>query len=336
MEKRKLERTPVPKTAALLLNQLKQAQGKWISGEALSHELQVSRTAIWKHIRTMKTEGYSIDSSTRKGYLLREIPDLLRPRELREGLKTRCIGQGEIRYFDQTDSTNLRAKAMAAAGAPEGTLIIAEEQTEGRGRRGRNWFSPPGDGIYMSLIIRPAILPQEAPRFALLTAAVVAEAVREITLLETRIKWPNDILVGGRKLGGILTEVSMEMDKVEYMIVGLGLNVNLAREAFPPDLRELGTSIRAETGRSLPRLPLVRRILEIFEETYEEYQRQGFAAIRERWQAFTDMTGRRVAVDTLGRRLTGEVVDFDEDGYLVVREHNGDLVRIFSGDVSFI
>lgn len=331
-----MERTPALKTAALLLNQLKLSQGNWISGEALSRQLQVSRTAIWKHICTLKTDGYRIDSSTRKGYLLREIPDLLRPQELREGLKTRYIGQGEIRYFDETDSTNLQAKAMAAAGAPEGTLIIAEEQTAGRGRRGRNWFSPPGAGIYMSLIIRPAILPQEAPRFALLTAAAVAEAVKEITLLEARIKWPNDILVGGRKLGGILTEVSMDMDRVEYMIVGLGLNVNMAREAFPPDLKEIGTSIRAEANRSFPRVPLVRRILERFEETYEEYRRQGFASIRKRWQAFTDMIGRKVAVETLGQRLTGEVVDFDEDGYLVIRQHNGGEVRIFSGDVSFL
>lgn len=331
-----MERTPVPKTAALLLNQLKLAQGNWISGEALSRQLQVSRTAIWKHIKTMKTEGYCIDSATRRGYLLREIPDLLRPQEIREGLKTVCIGQGEIRYFDQTDSTNLRAKAMAADGAPEGTLVIAEEQTQGRGRRGRNWFSPPGAGIYLSLIIRPGILPQEAPRFALLTAAAVAEAVREITLVETRIKWPNDILVGGRKLGGILTEISMEMDKIEYMIVGMGININLAREAFPPDLRELGTSLQMELGRSLPRIPLARRILERFEETYEEYQRHGFASIRKRWQAFTDMIGRAVTVDTMGRRFTGEVMDFDEEGYLVVREHNGGQVRLFSGDVSFI
>ncbi len=331
-----MERTPVLKTAAALLSQLKLAQGKWISGAELSRQLQVSRTAVWKHICAMKTEGYHIDSSTRKGYLLREIPDLLRPQELRPGLKTRSIGQQEIRYCDQTDSTNLRAKAMAAAGAPEGTLIIAEEQTAGRGRRGRNWFSPPGAGIYMSLIIRPAILPQEAPRFALLAVVAVAAAVREVTLLDPRIKWPNDILINGRKLGGILTEVSMEMDKVEYLVVGLGLNVNLAREAFPPDLRETGTSIRAELGRSLPRLPLVRSILERFEGTYEEYQRHGFSPIRKRWQAFTDMIGRTVAVDTLGRRLTGEVMDFDEEGYLVVREHNGGRVRIFSGDVSFI
>jgi BirA family biotin operon repressor/biotin-[acetyl-CoA-carboxylase] ligase len=336
MEREKLERTTALKTAAGLLNYLKLSQGQWVSGEVLSRDLKVSRTAIWKHIRAMKTAGYRIDSSTRKGYLLREIPDLLRPQELREGLNTRCIGQGEIRYFNQTDSTNLQAKAMAAAGAPEGTLIIAEEQTEGRGRRGRNWFSPPETGIYMSLIIRPAILPQEAPRFALLTAAAVAAAVGEMTMLATRIKWPNDILVGGRKLGGILTEVSMEMDKVEYMIVGLGLNVNLAREAFPPDLQKIGTSIRAESGRFFPRIPLVRRILERFEELYDEYRQLGFASIRERWQAFTDMIGRTVAVDTLGRLLTGEVTDFDEDGYLVVREHSGNTVRIFSGDVSFI
>ncbi len=331
-----MKKIPVLKTAELILNHLKLAQGKWISGEALSCQLQVSRTAVWKHICALKTEGYQIDSATRRGYLLREIPDLLRPQELREGLKTVCIGQGEIRYFERTDSTNLRAKAMAADGAPEGTLVIAEEQTQGRGRRGRNWFSPPGAGIYLSLIMRPDILPQEAPRFALLTAAAVAEAVREITALETRIKWPNDILVGGRKLGGILTEVSMEMDKVEYMIVGLGLNVNLAREAFPSDLQEIGTSIQMEMGRHLHRLPLVRRIIERFEETYQGYQRHGFAPIRKRWQDFTDMIGRTVEVDTMGRRLTGEVLDFDEDGYLVVREHNGVPVRLFSGDVSFI
>ena len=329
-------KTDLSRTAKLLLEQLKLEQGRWVSGEELSRLFQVSRTAVWKHVCALKTEGYGIDSATRKGYLLREIPDLLRPQELREGLKTVCIGQGEIRYFDQTDSTNLRAKAMAADGAPEGTLVIAEEQTQGRGRRGRDWFSPPGAGVYLSLIIRPDILPQEAPRFALLTAAAVAEAVREITTLETKIKWPNDILIGGRKLGGILTEISMEMDKVEYMIVGLGLNVNLAREAFPSDLQGLGTSIHAEMGRPLPRLPLVRRILERFEETYNEYQRNGFASIRRRWQDFMDMSGRKVAVDAMGRRFTGEVMDFDEDGYLVVREHNGGPVRLFSGDVSFI
>jgi len=331
-----LGKTDLSRTAKLLLEQLKLEQGRWVSGEELSRLFQVSRTAVWKHVCALKTEGYGIDSATRKGYLLREIPDLLRPQELREGLKTVCIGQGEIRYFDQTDSTNLRAKAMAADGAPEGTLVIAEEQTQGRGRRGRDWFSPPGAGVYLSLIIRPDILPQEAPRFALLTAAAVAEAVREITTLETKIKWPNDILIGGRKLGGILTEISMEMDKVEYMIVGLGLNVNLAREAFPSDLQGLGTSIHAEMGRPLPRLPLVRRILERFEETYNEYQRNGFASIRRRWQDFMDMSGRKVAVDAMGRRFTGEVMDFDEDGYLVVREHNGGPVRLFSGDVSFI
>jgi BirA family biotin operon repressor/biotin-[acetyl-CoA-carboxylase] ligase len=312
------------------------AQGEWISGESLSRQLQVSRTAVWKHVCALKTAGYRIDSVPRKGYLLREIPDLLRPRELREGLKTSCIGQGEIRYFDRTDSTNLRAKAMAADGAPEGTLVIAEEQTQGRGRRGRDWFSPPGAGIYLSLIIRPAILPQEAPRFALLTAAAVAAAVRDTTTVEARIKWPNDILAGGRKLGGILTELSMDMDKVEYMIIGMGINVNLDREDFPPGLRELGTSMRMELGRLLPRLPLARAILERFEETYGEYQRHGFASIRRRWQSFTDMIGRTVAVDAMGRRFTGEVTDFDEDGYLVIRERNGGPMRLFSGDVSFI
>ncbi len=251
--------SPLSRTATLLLRSLRAQQGQWISGAVLCRQLQVSRTAVWKHIGALKTFGYRIESSPRRGYLLREIPDRLVPQELREGLQTTVIGRAEIHYFPCTESTNRQAKTLAGGGAPSGTLVLAEEQTAGRGRRGRSWFSPPGAGIYLSVILRPDITPQEAPRFALATAAAVAAAVQETTLVETRIKWPNDILAGGRKLGGILTEAVLEMDRVEYLIIGLGLNVNLDRIDFPQDLRETATSIQAETGRWTSKDPILFR-----------------------------------------------------------------------------
>jgi len=306
-----------------------------MSGETLSQSLRMSRTAVWKHVCALRSAGYRIDSSPRKGYILREIPDLLLPQELREGLQTAFIGQGDIRFFPGTDSTNRQAKALAAAGAAEGTVVIAEEQTAGRGRRGRAWFSPPRVGIYMSLILRPDIPPQEAPRFALLAAAAVAAAVRETTGLEVTIKWPNDILAGGRKLGGILTEASMEMDRVEYLIIGVGLNVNLNRRDFPPELQPIATSIRAETGRPTDRILLTKRLLESLEATYNECRREGFAPILKRWQGFSEMLGRRVAVDVGERRFTGKVAAFGADGSLVLRSPDGETLRFFSGDVHF-
>jgi BirA family biotin operon repressor/biotin-[acetyl-CoA-carboxylase] ligase len=328
--------SPLSRTATLLLRSLRAQQGQWISGAVLCRQLQVSRTAVWKHIGALKTFGYRIESSPRRGYLLREIPDRLVPQELREGLQTTVIGRAEIHYFPCTESTNRQAKTLAGGGAPSGTLVLAEEQTAGRGRRGRSWFSPPGAGIYLSVILRPDITPQEAPRFALATAAAVAAAVQETTLVETRIKWPNDILAGGRKLGGILTEAVLEMDRVEYLIIGLGLNVNLDRIDFPQDLRETATSIQAETGRWTSRIVLTRRILESLETTYHEYRQRGFAPILQRWEALTEMKGRRVAVDVMGRTYTGEVTHFDADGCLVIREAGGEAMRLFSGDVNYL
>ncbi|MDI9569597.1 MAG: biotin--[acetyl-CoA-carboxylase] ligase [Pseudomonadota bacterium] len=320
----------------LLREQLGKAEGGWVSGEALSRSLRMSRTAVWKHVRALRAAGYHIDSLPRRGYLLRAIPDLLLPQELREGLRTSLIGQGDIRFFPRTDSTNRQAKALAAAGATEGTVVIAEEQSAGRGRRGRTWFSPPRAGIYMSLILRPDIAPQEAPRFAILGATAAATVVRATTGLEATIKWPNDILVGGRKIGGILTEASMEMDRVEYLVIGVGLNVNSSRRAFPPELRSVATSVRAETGRPASRICLARRLLESLEAAYHECRQEGFAPIMERWRSLTEMLGRRVEVDVRGRRLAGDVEAFDADGALVLRTPDGELLRLFSGDVQFV
>lgn len=315
---------------------LKQGRNAWVSGQFLSGRLSLTRSAVWKQIRALKAEGYEIEASPRKGYRLCGVPDLLLLQEVRDGLTTRIFGQPQAFYFRQTDSTNLRAKELAAQGAPEGTLIVAEQQTQGRGRRQRTWFSPLRQGICASLILRPAITPTEAPRMTLLSAVAVADTLLALTPLEAKIKWPNDILVRGRKIAGILTEISTGMDAVDYMVVGLGLNVNIPSGDFPEEIRGHATSILAETGVPFSRPLLLRRYLEFFEYYYEIFNTQGFDPVLQRWRALSDMLGRRVRVDMIGTQCVGEVSDFDQEGFLILRDEGGRSVRIFSGDVTFL
>ncbi len=317
-----------------LLNCLKEEKGKWVSGESLSRKMTVTRSAVWKHIGRLKEEGYVIESSRKKGYLLRQASDLLLANEIREGLETRIFGKGDIVHFLETDSTNLRAKALAQDGAPEGTVVIAESQTEGRGRRGRAWYSPAGEGVYVSLILRPALPPNEAAKLTLLSSVAVAETLNALTPLAARIKWPNDIMAGGRKLAGILTQVSTEMEAVDYMIVGIGINVNTPPESFPADLRSVAASVRGETGSSFPRITLLRLLLEQFETWYGRLAECGFQPVMERWKALSDIIGRRISVDLLNHRYSGEAVDIDQDGVLVLRDGRGALQRIISGDIT--
>lgn len=319
-----------------LLERLKAARGSWISGNHLSDKLGVSRAAVNKHIRTLKAQGYVIESATRKGYRFKKAPDRLLAEEIRQGLDTRVFGQKEIVCFEQTDSTNQQAKVLAAQGAAEGTLVIAEAQCAGRGRRGRRWYSPPGSGIYVSVVLRPAISPTEAPAITLMTAVAVTQALLDLTHLPVRIKWPNDILLNGKKIAGILTEISTEMDRIDYIVVGLGLNVNTPPQSFPQELQETAGSIRTETGKPFSRLALLRAILISYENCYDTFKTYGFDSILSRWKELSDIIGQRVAVDVMGTTHTGQVADVDADGTLVLKTEQGLLQRIFSGDVRLL
>jgi BirA family biotin operon repressor/biotin-[acetyl-CoA-carboxylase] ligase len=319
-----------------LLHHLKEGRGSWVSGQFLSERMAMTRSAVWKQVGALKADGYVIESSTRKGYRLVGVPDLLRIEEVRDGLTTRVLGRMEVRHFRETDSTNTRARELAQRGAPEGTLVVAEGQTGGRGRRERNWFSPPFLGIYASVVLRPAIPAGEAPRLALLAAVAAAEAVREETGLDAAIKWPNDILAGGRKIAGILLEMATDMDAVDYVVVGTGINVNIPAEGFPEELRSLATSVLAETGCPVPRLRLLRRLLGSLESWYDRFRADGFAPVLERWKSLSGIAGRRVVVHVPGRDLAGVVADVDENGFLLLRDDEGRERRIFSGDVTLL
>ncbi len=318
----------------IILN-LKANMGNWISGEQLSKNFEISRAAISKQIRKLRQMGYEIVSSPRKGYLLESVSDLLLANEIKEGLKTKILGRKDIVSFTETDSTNTQAKDLAIKGAPEGTLVIAEKQTMGRGRRGRAWFSPKGDGIYASLILRPTIPPSEAPLITLLTAVVAAETLKSVTELNPRIKWPNDILINGKKIAGILTELSMEMDAVDFVIVGIGLNVNTPVSCFDEEIKDIATSVFIETGKRFERTTLIKKYLEHYEAYYEMFNKKGFKPILQKWKALADIIGRRITVDMISKKHVGQVVDVDVDGVLVLKDDNGKLHRIYSGDVIF-
>ena len=323
-------------TTSKLLAELKANPGSWISGEHLSTRLSVSRSAINKHIRKLKQMGYTVSAAPRRGYCLETAPDLLLPGEVKEGLGTLRLGQKEIVYLHQADSTNTRAKELAMKGAPEGTLVLAETQTMGRGRKGRAWHSPQGSGIYASLILRPALPPGEAPMITLVTAVAVCEAILKTTELTPTIKWPNDILINGKKIAGILTELTMEMDAVDFIIVGVGLNVNAGKDAFSEGLAHIATSMVIETGAQFNRASLLREYLRQMECHYDEFMSTGFAPIVRRWKELSDIIGRQVAVNMIRKSHMGVVVDVDNQGMLILEDKDGRLHRIISGDITIV
>ncbi len=314
-----------------VLKYLKEQQGEWVSGETLSNRMAISRSAVWKQVSRLRQEGYVIRSSPNKGYALSDISELLLPAEIGEGLDTSIFGKQDIVYEGELDSTNHKAKDLAVLGAPEGTLVVAEKQTGGRGRRGRSWFSPSREGIYASLILRPKLPPNEAPKITLLTGVTVAEAFMAVTPLKPAIKWPNDILINGRKICGILTETSMEMDAIHHVVVGVGINVNTRK--FPDELKEIATSVFLETGQVFDRVVLLREFLNCFEKNYEHFLSSGFGFIDKRWRELAIVLGREVTVHMIDTTCQGRAVELDGDGALIIQGKSGKRRRIYSGDI---
>ncbi len=321
-------------TKARLLSYLKEEEGTWISGESLSRRIGVTRSAVWKSISNLREEGYGIESSPNKGYRFFRVSEMLLPDEIGEGLDTEVFGKREIFHFRETGSTNARAREFAIRGAPEGTLVVSERQSQGRGRKGRIWFSPPQTGIYASLILRPSMPPNDAPKITLMTAVSAAEALLHLTELDVRIKWPNDILIKGKKIAGILTEISTEMDAIDYVVIGLGMNVN--NPDFPNNISERATSVLIETGVRFPRVRIVREYLRRQETYYRVLKTSGFAPILRRWKELADIIGQRIKVEMIDKTTIGYVEDIDPEGVLILKDMKGASHRIFSGDVTLM
>lgn len=316
-----------------ILNVLRNNTDSHVSGEELCESCGVSRTAIWKHIEKLRSEGYDIEASPHLGYRLIGIPDSLIPDEIKWKLKTKLIGKSVISY-KLVDSTNTVAYGLAEKGQKDGTVILAEEQAKGKGRQGRRWISPSNGGIYLSCILRPEITPNEIPKITLLSAVAVAKSIRQFTALNAMIKWPNDILVNNKKVCGILTEMKAEQDSVDFIIIGIGINVNTPIRLLP----KAASSLKEELGRrgkaeDLSRIELTRKLIENLEGEYFLMKREGFKPIIEEWKELSAMLGSRIKVIMQNRTFEGQVHNIDEHGALVVRTESGVLEKVSSGDI---
>ncbi len=314
-----------------VLELLRSAGDGYISGEEIAGRLGVSRTAVWKHIRALKAAGYEIDSHARKGYTLLEAPDLLLPQEIQPKLQTRIVGKNMIHY-DDIPSSNNEAKRLAQEGAPEGTVVVAEAQSTGKGRLSRGWYSPARKGIWFSVILRPPFLPQEAPKCTLLAAVAVVRAMKDMGF-PVGIKWPNDVLYEGKKLVGILTEMSAEMERINYVVIGTGINVNLWPEDFPEDVREIATSLSMIGKRNIDRTELFIRILEALDELYLSVSKDGFGEVLDEWRRYSVTLGQQVNVIGVKETFAGTATDIDDDGALLIDTPQGRR-KVLAGDVS--
>ncbi len=314
-----------------VLRLLKGAEGR-ISGEGIAGELGISRAAVWKHVSRLREEGFSIDARPRLGYRLIVRPDKLIPTEIQDGLNTSFVGK-EIFYYPKTESTNLVAKKLATDGAKEGTIVIAEEQTKGRGRLDRDWLSPGGKNILMSLIFRPKVSAMEVFSMTMLTSLAIVKAIKKTTTLSTQIKWPNDLYIGEKKIGGILTEFNAEQGRVNFVVIGVGLNVNFDPSVYP-EIKDPSTSLRDVLGKDVPRSELLRSILKEIEDGYKSFGEGRASQLREEWNTYSLITGKPVIITSLDAVEEGIAEAVDADGCLILRDSKGRRKRIFCGDVS--
>ncbi|MDP4088403.1 MAG: biotin--[acetyl-CoA-carboxylase] ligase [Bacillota bacterium] len=308
------------------------SETEYVSGEDISRKLGISRAAVWKNINSLKSEGYIIESSTNRGYRIINRPDILTYEEILPFLSTAYIGR-KVLHFESLDSTNTRAKEIGSGSFAEGTVIVSEEQLSGRGRLGRSWSSPKGAGIWMSLLLKPETPPTEAYKVTIIAAAAVHKALSEEGVASL-IKWPNDIVLNGRKICGILTEMSAEFSRINYLVMGIGINVNTTLEEFPEEIKNKASSLRAQTGRSFNRKSVMSRILNNLEIFYDLFLQQGtiepcIKICREN----SAVIGRQVLLIEGSKSNPVEVLDINDKGHLLIKD--GSSIReILSGEIS--
>lgn len=313
-----------------ILNILKSSD-TYVSGEEMSKKLGISRSAIWKHISQLKNEGYVIESITNNGYKLIETPDILTYDEISQYLHTQFVGRN-ILHFKKIESTNKYAKTIANESV-DGTVVIAEEQTAGRGRLGRQWVSPQGKGIWMSILLKPDILPTDAHKLTLLTASSVFNALKEYKL-NIKIKWPNDILINNKKVCGILTEMSAELNKINFLVIGIGINVNIEKSEFGDDLKDKATSLKIEIGNDINRKKLTAEILNNFESLYLQFLKNNdISKTLDIARNNSALINNYVEITTPQTNYVAKVIGIADDCTLII-ENNGKIERLISGEVS--
>jgi len=313
-----------------VLETLYEKKGEYVPVEEISSQLEIPSSSVYEHIKSLINEGYTIECSNENEALLKEELTLILPHKLKDALNTSYIGK-EIHYFREVDSTNEVAKRLAQEGAPEGTVVIAEQQREGRGRGGKPWISPIG-GAWMSIILRPDTLPMNAPQLTFTAGVAAAKTIKEEYEIEVGIKWPNDILIEDKKVCGILTEISTERDSIDYIIAGIGIDANVDLELLPPELREETTSLKSVLEKEISRMMLVRKFLENFETMYNEFNQGNFQKILQKWRKYSKTIGSNVEIRKGTEIVQGEAVGVNREGALILELKNGSLRKIISGE----
>ena len=321
-------------TDAEILSALRAADEVGVSGADLAEHIGVSRAAIWARIEELRQLGYDIEASPHLGYRLLSSPDLLHADDLLSRLgKTKVIGR-DIRVFEQTTSTNDVIERLARDGAKEGVVVFAESQTRGRGRLGRKWMSPTRKGLWFSILLRPELRPPQTTQLTVATATALRRTIESETGLKPEIKWPNDILIGGRKVAGILTELNAELDRVRYIILGIGVDVNMSAADYPADLRKFATSLKIELGKPVSRPALAAAALQELDIDYARVCNGQFEVVADEWEKHCTTIGRRVTIQAGERSVRGRAETLGEDGAMMVRTEHGHLERVIGGDVT--
>ncbi len=309
-------------------------QEEFISGQLLSEKLNISRSAIWKHMNELKKDGYIIEGISRKGYKIISYPNKLSENTIKWGLETEWLGH-HIIHKESVSSTQKLAHIAALDGAEHGTIVIADEQTGGKGRSDRSFHSKKDEGIWMSILLRPDILPYEAPQLTLLTATILAQVIDQYEGIQPQIKWPNDILINGKKIAGILTEMQAEQDKVLYVVIGIGINVNQKIESFPKDIQSRVTSLGIEKNGNIDMIKLIQNIIESFEEKFDLYLEHGFPNVKTTWEKYGFRINEQLEIKTSRETWLGKFLGIAEDGALLAERDSGVTEKIYSAEISW-
>lgn len=307
-------------------------RGDYVSGQELCERFDVSRTAVWKAIGQLKKEGFSIEAVQNRGYRLVQEEEVFGQHELESRMDTRWAGH-PVRFYEVLDSTNLRAKLDAENGAPQGTLVVADMQTAGRGRRGRSWSSPAGTNVYFTLVLKPDFEPARASMLTLVMAMAVAAGIADTCGVEACIKWPNDIVIDGKKVCGMLTELSVQQEYIQHVVIGAGVNVGL--QEFVPEIADTATCLERECGRKVPRAQLVVNIMRSFEKYYDIFlETLDFSNLKEAYDGMLVNCGREVRVLDPKGEYTGVSKGINHTGELVVELPDGSETTVYAGEVS--
>ena len=313
---------------------LKNIESEYTTESELLKRLEISEEKLIKNLEILKEAGYKIVHDSDKGYKLEDTPDILEPFEVGRGLNSKYIGHN-IHFYQEVASTNITAKKFVEDNAPEGTVVIAEHQTAGRSRKHADWVSPEG-GIYMTMILRPDVTLLEASKLTIVTGVAIAKTLHDEFDIHVGIKWPNDLLIGNKKICGILTEAVTQKDKLEAVLVGIGIDVNVNEEDIPSRIKNIATSVKTETNMEFSRAAIIREFFRIFEELYEEFKDGNFKEIVSEWRRLSSTTGNRVKVYKGGKALIADAVGITNKGALIVETDDGKLEKITSGECIII